>query len=250
MIRQILLFFLMMICVAAVRAQQWTVRDSLWLQNVMSGKDTLRLNPETMKSIREGGLINLDSPNTPMMGGAPSELPIVKDFSEYLNVQDSVHRKLPLTALPSDWVLRYYNPEMPIEYRLSDNFFDFMPGIRREGKKPSGYDFVHALNMAFSKEYRQHYKNSKKAENLRFYSEMPIPEMEKRMVQYRLDHPDKVEVGKKDSSSLINKPALPLPLVTSRTKQDSIPTSQSSFGQDSVSVAIPADSLWSRIPRP
>lgn len=59
--KQILI--VMLICLRGVdyiSAQQWTKKDSVWLQNVLSGKEKLELNPETMKAIQSGSFINLD----------------------------------------------------------------------------------------------------------------------------------------------------------------------------------------------
>ena len=62
------LLIVMLICLRGidyVSAQQWTKKDSVWLQNVLSGKEKLELNPETMKAIQSGSFINLDEPAHP-----------------------------------------------------------------------------------------------------------------------------------------------------------------------------------------
>ena len=58
---------------------QWTEKDSLWLDGVLSGKEQIRLNPETMKAIREGTFINTD-PSVPKLLSAPPILPISQEF--------------------------------------------------------------------------------------------------------------------------------------------------------------------------
>ena len=82
-----LLLIGMLICLGGrsyVSAQQWTKKDSIWLQNVLSGKEKLELNPETKKAIESGELINLDDASKMQM--APAEpLPTTKDFSEYIH---------------------------------------------------------------------------------------------------------------------------------------------------------------------
>ena len=48
------LLIVMLICLKGadyISTQQWTKKDSVWLQNVLSGKEKLELNPETMKAI-------------------------------------------------------------------------------------------------------------------------------------------------------------------------------------------------------
>ena len=49
----ILIFLLESNCVEA----QWEKKDSLWLQDVLSGKEKLKLNPETMQAIKSGTFI-------------------------------------------------------------------------------------------------------------------------------------------------------------------------------------------------
>ncbi|MCD7848485.1 MAG: DUF4858 domain-containing protein [Parabacteroides sp.] len=92
----------MLICLKGadyISAQQWTKKDSVWLQNVLSGKEKLELNPETMKAIQSGSLINLDEPASNMKLSPVSPLPILKDFSEYIKA-DTTRRKIALKDLP------------------------------------------------------------------------------------------------------------------------------------------------------
>jgi hypothetical protein len=58
---------------------QWTPTDSLWLQNVLTGKEELRLNEETMRAIRSGSLINLGNPSSSFLQ-APLEFPLARTF--------------------------------------------------------------------------------------------------------------------------------------------------------------------------
>lgn len=92
----------MLICLNGVYAEaQWTKKDSLWLQDVQSGKEKLKLNPETMKAIESGFLINPERPALELRSQPASKLPIIKDFSAYIQSDDSTHRKLALKDLPS-----------------------------------------------------------------------------------------------------------------------------------------------------
>ena len=62
------LLIVMLICLKGadyISAQQWTKKDSVWLQNVLSGKEKLELNPETMKAIQSGSFINWFCRSTP-----------------------------------------------------------------------------------------------------------------------------------------------------------------------------------------
>ena len=59
------LLIVMLICLKGadyISAQQWTKKDSVWLQNVLSGKEKLELNPETMQAIQSSTIITLDEP--------------------------------------------------------------------------------------------------------------------------------------------------------------------------------------------
>ena len=67
---------------------QWTEKDSVWLQKVISGKEKIELNPEALKAIESGTLINTDKPASNMIM-APSTSPascVLKDFSEYVRL--------------------------------------------------------------------------------------------------------------------------------------------------------------------
>ena len=63
-------------------AQHWSEEDSVWLSRVLSGKDTIRVNPEFQKAIREGKLIHMEDEPGQQILEAPSELPLLKHFSE------------------------------------------------------------------------------------------------------------------------------------------------------------------------
>ena len=96
------LLIVMLICLKGadyISAQQWTKKDSVWLQNVLSGKEKLELNPETMKAIQSGSFINLDEPASDMKMSPVTPLPILKDFTEYIQT-DSTYRKIALKDLP------------------------------------------------------------------------------------------------------------------------------------------------------
>ena len=81
---QIRLYIFILLCLRSadyLAAQAWTKEDSVWLRNILSGKDTLRLNPETMRAIQSGTLINNTHEPVSEMQLAPNQtLPILKDF--------------------------------------------------------------------------------------------------------------------------------------------------------------------------
>lgn len=81
----------MVVCaqyVHTVYAQTWSKEDSIRLANILSGRDTLRLNPEFQRSIQNGTFINLNPVGK--MKSASSKVPFTKDFSEYIKLDKSV----------------------------------------------------------------------------------------------------------------------------------------------------------------
>ncbi|MBC8602831.1 hypothetical protein H8784_14020 [Parabacteroides acidifaciens] len=75
-------------------AQNSLQEDSIWVSEMLAGKDTIRINPEYLKAIEEGTLINMGQPSE----YAPSELPVLKDFSEYIKA-DTLCRALELDSI-------------------------------------------------------------------------------------------------------------------------------------------------------
>ncbi|MDL2255710.1 DUF4858 domain-containing protein [Parabacteroides sp. OttesenSCG-928-K15] len=204
---------------------QWTPKDSLWLNDVLSGKDTLRLNPETMDAIKRGTLINPEMrPQTPMKEFS-RELPLLIDFDEYFQSIDSViPRKFDWTEMPPAIILRFYNPKMPREFEfMINNISNHVKETKFRGPGVMQADMVHGLNMAFSKEYRQFHKNSIKAKELKSYAGLPSPELQKKQQLYRMQHPERFVANNDSISYQKQKEALPLPLVTLRSPKDSIP---------------------------
>lgn len=113
MLKQCLLI-LMLMGVSHIRlyAQSWSEKDSVWLSGVLSGKDTIRINPEFQKAIDSGTFIHLEDEPGQQMLEAPTELPILKDFSEYLHADaDTVRDRLIYKSMPPS-VYRLYVIEL------------------------------------------------------------------------------------------------------------------------------------------
>ncbi|MDF9829875.1 hypothetical protein [Parabacteroides sp. PF5-6] len=218
---------------------QWSARDSLWLRDVLAGKDTIRLNPEAMQSIQEGSFLNLDKPRTPMRS-TPLDLPIEKDFSSYFLPEDSTKAyQFKLTDLPPHIVLRYYNPKGSPGQQFSYEYFYYY--LKRSTHGISGgqsHDFAHLLNMAFSPEYRRLMKNRKNAANLRYYNDLPRAELYQKQQQFLSAHP---ELRKPANAAEAAKMKKELKDRGYAIKTDSLSTSRSSSGPDSVSVVFPED---------
>ena len=212
---------------------QWTPQDSIWLKNVLSGKDSLQLNPETMKAIQSGSLLNLEM-NPSEMITAPAELPVLKDFSSFLQLdEENENRIVPLEMLPP-MVFRLYQVKLPeSEYTVSKEFYNAFGEVVKWARKPGGYDFVHALNYAFSKQYRQYAKNKVRARGLVRYNDMPT-----------------VDEAKQKKQFLEQQQNLPLPFVVRRDTTKVVKsTSQASLEPDSISVEAQVDSLLNKMPQ-
>lgn len=102
-----LIFLFIILSVVVLFAQQTSRVDSIWVSEMMAGKDTLRLKPEYLKAIEEGTLLNLGRP----LELGSSELPLLKDFSEYIR-PDTFRRILSFDSIPRGVFLLY--PVNPI----------------------------------------------------------------------------------------------------------------------------------------
>lgn len=89
-----LAFLLPLLYTAVLSAQNALQEDSVWVSEVLAGKDTIRLNPEYLKAIENGTLINLGQP----LELEFSRLPILKDFSEYIKA-DTLRQFLQIDSL-------------------------------------------------------------------------------------------------------------------------------------------------------
>ena len=104
---------------------QWTEQNSIWLKDVLAGKDSIKLNPEFQKAIQSGSFLNPE-PGKPMgkpQLAAPSNIPITKDFSEYIQQDDTTHRKVALKDLPPSVFWRHnppYKKILPVYQSILD----------------------------------------------------------------------------------------------------------------------------------
>lgn len=198
--KQLIIYILLCFSGTSNIHAQWTEKDSLWLQGILSGKDSIRLNPETMKAIQSGSFLNMDPQTSPMLN-SPMELPILKDFSEYIDSSDST-RKVALKDLPPPVLLRH-----PIAYKetsrhkVNPDFFKYVfghwsyfqaekhTGAMRDYDANNGAkaDFNHVLSKLFSSEYRQFAKNRENAQKLKSYNDPSSLEIEKKRQKYLKD---------------------------------------------------------------
>lgn len=84
--------------------------------------DSVHINPEFLKAIQEGTLINTEPAGQQTLH-MPSNLPILKDFSEYLK-PDMAERKLNYEFLPSA-VFSLYGPDTVIGIKINKGVYTF-----------------------------------------------------------------------------------------------------------------------------
>ena len=203
-----LLLIGMLICLGGrsyVSAQQWTKKDSIWLQNVLSGKEKLELNPETKKAIESGELINLDDVSKMQM--APAEpLPTTKDFSEYIHKRKVALKKLPPAVF---WL---YTPPRGVEFRLYQHMLE---SWRKDPmSKYDNGNLKFDVGEMTSKKVRVHKRNAKRDGTRRNYNNLPTPDIIKKKKKYAQQNP---QAAGKDTlllrkDSVFSKDTLPVNL--------------------------------------
>lgn len=156
---------------------QWTEKDSVWLRNILSGKEKLELNPEALKAIRLGTLINTEEPASNMIM-SPEQSPaqsIQKDFTEYVRPKDTDYnpnRKVAPKDLPPA-VFRLYGMNKPLPKVKMLGSFQVSPGIRAEAQKPSGISFDDLLQQVFMPSSRYKRKNAQRWRTQKYYNNYP-----------------------------------------------------------------------------
>lgn len=172
------IFIWMLICLNGTDYvyAQWTEKDSVWLQNVLSGKEKLQLNPEAMKSIESGSLLNTEKPASNMII-APAQSPassVLKDFSEYIrkeNANINPNRKMALKDLPPAVFMRYgLDKPMP---KQKFGAFNVSPDIRANARRPSGISFDDLLKSVFMPNERAKRKNASRWQTNKYYNNYP-----------------------------------------------------------------------------
>ena len=179
-------------CCPFLQAQEWSKDDSIKLNNILSGKDSIRLNPEFQRAIKNGTLINT-KPADKMLS-AKSKIPFTKDFSEYIKLDESVvyENYNKFEKIPSRAALRDPVVLKESRYKINKRFYEIPGAITSGAQTPSGIDFNHLLSYALSAEYRQHIKNLKRLEKLKIYNDIPALKLYKKQKAYREAHPEMI----------------------------------------------------------
>lgn len=184
------LFIVMLICLRGadyMSAQQWTKKDSVWLQNVLSGKEKLELNPETMKAIQSGSLINLDEPASEMKMAPVTPLPILKDFTEYIQTDSTNRKKAPKDLPPG--VFWLYSPPPGKMLPVYKNMLKAWKSNPMNRSHNSGFVTFDFAEMTSRKSYI-HKRNAKRDGTRKNYNNLPTPDIIKKKKKFATDHPE------------------------------------------------------------
>lgn len=166
-----------------ISAQDWSKEDSLWLMNVLEGKEPLKINEDTRKAIEEGRLV---APSWLKSEDGQSGIDMIKDFEQ--NVPDSVKmQKIDPYSMPPAVFALYvlYIDKMDSIYESRTCMLSeadrktleeaMPPHVRHKyyynelGGGIGGNDFMHVLCMAFSSTYRNKARNRKNANAYKGY---------------------------------------------------------------------------------
>lgn len=200
------LFIVMLICLRGadyMSAQQWTKKDSVWLQNVLSGKEKLELNPETMKAIQSGSLINLDEPASEMKMAPVTPLPILKDFTEYIQTDSTNRKKAPKDLPPG--VFWLYSPPPGKMLPVYKNMLKAWKSDPMNRSHNSGFVTFDFAEMTSRKSYI-HKRNAKRDGTRKNYNNLPTPDIIKKKKKFATDH---LEIAGQDTL-LLRKDSLSL----------------------------------------
>ncbi len=232
-------------CPAVLRAQVWSKADSVWLSGILSGKDTLRLDPETERAIREGHLLNTAPKAAGEMQLQGTELPIVIDFSDYVRKSDDTSRYLvPLRELPPQ-VFWLYGQNLDPRDAARYSAFD-RDKQAEQMVTPGMFNFAAALSYIFSPTYRQKVKNHKNATAHRTYDQMPSLAMQQKQRAYRQEV-RKQELRQRHHTLRYDEDGLPLPDIVP-TRRDTLPPD--SLLRKKQPLPMRPDSLASALPTP
>lgn len=184
------ILMLSLFCRNILHAQIWSQEDSIKLANMLAGKDSLRLNPEYQRAIRNGTFINTNPAGK--MRASKSQVPFTKDFSEYIQLDIRALNELrqPLDSLSPREIMHekvYVDNSQRINSRITDP-------IRKgniTGVKPTGYDFNHWISYALSPSYRRMVKNRKR-NTWKIYNDIPALRIHEKQKAYRKEHPEMV----------------------------------------------------------
>jgi hypothetical protein len=176
MMKRLLLLFTCCTQYTETLYSQWTKEDSIWLQDVLSGKEELRLNPEVLKEIELGTWLNTN-PEKPLYkeesGSSTLRSLISKDFSEYIKPLEEEKETNPLSIPSAVFIRQGLTNPLP-DHKISKILFRTPESVKENAVRPSGMSFGDALNLLFMPSERAKARNRKNANAWKTYQASSI----------------------------------------------------------------------------
>ncbi|MCC8154607.1 MAG: DUF4858 domain-containing protein [Tannerellaceae bacterium] len=137
---------------------------------MLEGKEKIQLKPEVLNAIEQGTLLNTETMELKdQLMLAPSEVPVSKDFTEFIKPDDAEKMVDPLTIPPAVFMRYGLNIPLPTVYKAF-----IVPGeIRTNAARPSGRSFNDGLMQLFSPKERAKARNRQNANAWRRYNRFP-----------------------------------------------------------------------------
>lgn len=187
MSKQLLIWMLICLNGTDYAYAQWTKKDSARLQDILSGKEKLQLNSETMKAIQSGTLINADKPVGTMRMAPAAPVPFYKDFSSYVHRADTGMKVVDYRSMPPALFMKY-GPQYVEELRV----FKIMRQQIRQEFPTSGGALRFSVADLTSRKHHVHKRNSKRSDTWKNYNNLPTPDIIKKRKKFAGDHPEAV----------------------------------------------------------
>ena len=135
------------------------------------GQDTLRIHPEVLKSIQEGTFLNL-TPHRQAPVGVHTPLSITKDFSEYIQLEDTFRRINPHSLPPSVFMLHQI-AKKESELKVNYEAFRVASSVKIDAATSLGFSMEDVLQQIFWKSARDKRHNRKHANAWKYYNSYP-----------------------------------------------------------------------------
>lgn len=144
--------------------------NSVSPKDTISLLDRIRLDPEMWERIKPKEFLDFDM-SAPTLSGTPSQLPVIRDFSEYLQL-DTAFRTTNLNQLPIGVIKLYgldFRPDslMPGAFNLHGSDVELLKMVYPGGMKFSAEDI---LRYMFWKSERAKRRNKKRANAWKLYN--------------------------------------------------------------------------------
>ena len=130
---------------------------------------------------------------------APSNIPITKDFSEYIQQDDTTHRKVALKDLPPSVFWRHnppYKKILPVYQSILDE-------LKRTPSSGRTSLATFDLGRMTSRKTYVHKRNAKRNGTRQNYGNLPTPDVISKRKKFERQQ---AEAAKKDSSLMIQPP--------------------------------------------